>query len=65
MPHDIVLKLHAELVRLLKNPELQRQLLNAGQEVAWQDTPEQFGEMLKSEAAKWAQMVKASGAQVN
>jgi tripartite-type tricarboxylate transporter receptor subunit TctC len=65
MPREIVLKLHSELVRLLKNPDTQRQLLNAGQEVAWQDTPELFGEMLKVEAAKWAQMVKASGAQVN
>ncbi len=43
MPRDIVVKLHAELLRILKNPEVQKLLLNAGQEVAWQDTPEQFG----------------------
>ena len=42
-----------------------QQLLNAGQEVAWQETPELFGEMLKSEALKWARMVKESGSQVN
>ena len=64
-PRDIVLKLHAELLRVLKNPEIQKQLLNAGQEVAWQETPEQFGEVLKVEASKWARMVKESGAQVN
>jgi tripartite-type tricarboxylate transporter receptor subunit TctC len=65
MPRDIVMKLHSELLRILKNPDVQKLLLNAGQEVAWQDTPEQFGEMLKVEAAKWARMVKESGAQVN
>ena len=65
MPRDVVLKLHTELLRILKNPEVQKLLLGAGQEVAWQETPELFGEMLKVEAAKWARMVKESGAQVN
>jgi tripartite-type tricarboxylate transporter receptor subunit TctC len=65
MPREVVMKLHGELLRILKNPDVQKQLLNAGQEVAWQETPEQFGEMLKVEAAKWARMVKESGAQVN
>ncbi len=65
MPRDIVLKLHAELLRILKNPDVQKLLLNAGQEVAWQEAPELFGEMLKVEAAKWARMVKESGATVN
>jgi len=65
MPRDIVLKLHTELSRILKNPDVRRLLLTAGQEVAWQETPELFGEMLKVESAKWARMVKESGAQVN
>ena len=64
-PRDIVMKLHTELLRILKNPDVQRQLLNAGQEVAWQETTELFGEMLKTEATKWARMVEASGATVN
>ena len=65
MPRDIVLKLHAELLRVLKSPDLQKLLLTAGQEVAWQETPELFGETLKVESVKWARMVKESGAQVN
>jgi tripartite-type tricarboxylate transporter receptor subunit TctC len=65
MPRDIVQKLHAELLRIVKNPDVKKLLLNAGQEVAWQETPEQFGDMLKAEAAKWARMVKESGATVN
>ena len=65
MPRDIVARLHMELLRILKNPDVQKMLLNAGQEVAWQETPEQFGEMLTVEAAKWARMVRESGATVN
>jgi tripartite-type tricarboxylate transporter receptor subunit TctC len=65
MPRDIVLRLHGELVRVLRNPDVQKLLLNAGQEVAWQESPELFGDMLKVESAKWARMVKESGAQVN
>lgn len=64
-PRDIVLKLHAELLRALKNPDVRNLLLTVGQEVAWQETPELFGEMLKVESAKWAGIVKESGAQVN
>ena len=65
LPRDIQLKLHTELLRILKNPEVQKQLLNAGQEVAWQETPELFGEMLRVEAGKWERMVRESGATVN
>jgi hypothetical protein len=52
-------------VRVLRSPETQKLLLNAGQEVAYQDTPEAFGEMLRVEAAKWERMVRESGATVN
>jgi tripartite-type tricarboxylate transporter receptor subunit TctC len=65
LPRDIQLKLHGELLRVLKNPEVQKLLLSAGQEVAWQETPELFGEMLKTEASKWERMVRESGAVVN
>ena len=64
-PREVIVRLHTELLKILKAPEVQKQLLSAGQEVAWQETTEQFGEMLKVEAAKWARMVKESGAQVN
>ena len=64
-PREIVLRLHSDTLRILKNQDFQRLLLNAGQEVVWQETPELFGEMLKIESAKWARMVKESGAQVN
>ena len=64
LPRDIQLKLHGELLRALKSPDIQKGLSAAGQEVAWQDTPERFHEFQKVESAKWAKVVKDSGAQV-
>jgi len=64
LPRDIQLKLHGELLRALKSPDIQKGLSAAGQEVAWQDTPERFYEFQKVESAKWAKVVKDSGAQV-
>jgi len=64
LPRDIQLKLHSDLLRTLKAPEMQKGLAAVGQEPAWQDTPERFYEFLKVESAKWAKVVKDSGAQL-
>ena len=64
MARDIQMKLHGGLVRVLKTPEMQKALVAVGQEPAWQDTPERFYEFLKVESAKWAKVVKESGAQL-
>jgi tripartite-type tricarboxylate transporter receptor subunit TctC len=61
---DVQMKLHGELLRILKNPDFQKSLVAVGQEPEWQDTPEGFLQFLKVEAAKWAQIVKDSGATV-
>jgi tripartite-type tricarboxylate transporter receptor subunit TctC len=65
MSREVTARLQAELLKLLKSPDVQKSLLAAGHEVAWQETPEQFYDFMKVEAAKWDRMVKESGAQVN
>ena len=65
LPRDIQMKLHGELLKVLKTPEMNKSLQAVGQEPAWQDSPEKFFDFMKIEAAKWAQVVKASGAEVN
>lgn len=65
LPRDIQMKLHGELLKVLKTPEMSKSLQAAGQEPAWQDTPEKFFDFLKVEADKWAKIVKASGAEIN
>jgi tripartite-type tricarboxylate transporter receptor subunit TctC len=64
LPREIQMKLHGEILRLLRNPDFQNSLRTAGLEPAWQETPERFYEFLKVEAAKWAKVVADSGAQV-
>jgi tripartite-type tricarboxylate transporter receptor subunit TctC len=64
MARDIQMKLHGDLTRVLKTPEMQKALVAAGQEPAWQDTPERFQEFLKVESAKWGKVVRESGAKL-
>jgi tripartite-type tricarboxylate transporter receptor subunit TctC len=64
MPHNLQMRLHAELLKILKNPDFQKSMRVAGQEVAYQETPEKFFDFMKVEAAKWAKVVQESGARV-
>jgi tripartite-type tricarboxylate transporter receptor subunit TctC len=61
-PRAIVDKLNADIRQVLDQPDVRERL--AGYELAG-TTPEQFGEFLKSEVARWNRVVKASGAQVD
>lgn len=65
LPRDIQMKLHGDLLRVLKTPEMGKSLQAVGQEPAWQDSPEKFFEFLKVESDKWAKVVKASGAVID
>lgn len=59
-PQGIIAKLNTEIVKALKNPEVQATFLSQGVETA-PTTPEQADEFLKSEIKKWAQVVKTAG----
>jgi tripartite-type tricarboxylate transporter receptor subunit TctC len=60
-PRDIVTKLHDEIVRALHLPDIKERLVGLGFEVAG-DTPEQFGNWMKTERVKWAKVIRDSGA---
>ncbi|HWI15584.1 MAG TPA: tripartite tricarboxylate transporter substrate-binding protein, partial [Burkholderiales bacterium] len=64
LPHDVQATVQSNLLKVLKNPEFQKAMRVAGQEVAYQEKPEQFYEFMKVEAAKWASVVRESGARV-
>lgn len=61
-PRPIVDKLNAESIRALKQADLRERLFNEGCEPVG-NTPEQFASHIKSEMARWAKVVKASGMQ--
>jgi tripartite-type tricarboxylate transporter receptor subunit TctC len=63
-PADIVRKWNAEVTRVMQSPDIQARLPNEGARFT-PLAPEQFGEFVKKEIAKWAPVVRASGAKVD
>jgi tripartite-type tricarboxylate transporter receptor subunit TctC len=63
-PRAIVMRLNAEVAKVLKMPDVKDFLFNQGLDPA-PGTPEQFGAYIKSEMAKWAKVVKDSGARAD
>lgn len=62
-PRDIITRLNTEIVRILRMPAVREQLAGQGAEPVG-DSAEEFAQFTRSEIAKWAQVVKASGAKV-
>ena len=60
-PPAIVGRMNAEIVAALKRQEMHERVLAAGAEPS-PSTPEEFGALIREEIAKWAEVVKVSGA---
>jgi tripartite-type tricarboxylate transporter receptor subunit TctC len=63
VPKDVVAKLNADLNKALKDPELRKKLGDQGADVAG-STPEQFAKLIRDDIARWAPIIKDSGAKV-
>jgi tripartite-type tricarboxylate transporter receptor subunit TctC len=63
-PKPVVARLHGDLVKILKQPDVVQRLDGLGFEIV-ASTPEQFGAYIRSEIKKWAKVVKASGAKAD
>jgi len=61
---DIVRRWNAEVNRFMQTAEIQKRLVTEGARFT-PTTPDQFGAFVKAEMAKWAPVVKASGARVD
>ena len=60
----MVRKWNVEVNKIMRGADLKQRLLTEGARFA-PNTPEEFGAFIKSEIAKWAPVVKASGARVD
>ena len=63
-PAAIVARLNGDIGRVLNQPEFRDKLILQGSDPA-PGTPEQFGAFIRSELAKWAEVVRASGAKLD
>ncbi|AEG92325.1 Bug family tripartite tricarboxylate transporter substrate binding protein [Ramlibacter tataouinensis] len=64
LPREIVQRLNSEIRTALATPAVQERFKALGAEAA-PSTPEEFRELARSETAKWAKVVKSSGAKLD
>lgn len=57
---SLMMKLNREIVAMLNVPEVKERLMNDGAEPVG-NTPEQFGDFIKSDIAKWGKVFKTAG----
>ena len=63
-PKEIVTRLHTEIVAVMKQSDVRDRLLNAGVEPVV-NTPSEFAAYIDAETARYAKVVKESGARVD
>jgi tripartite-type tricarboxylate transporter receptor subunit TctC len=61
IPRETVAKLNSQLIKVLNTTEMKARFAKQGTEVRT-DTPESLGKWMTTEQAKWAKVVKESGA---
>ena len=59
-PRDIVNKVHADVVAIVKRPEFQERLIRDGMD-SIANTPQEFAAQIKADLVRWSRIVKASG----
>ncbi len=63
-PAPVVQRLNEAIHAAMKDPEVQKRFAEQGMQ-AFPSTPAQFGQFMQAEAARWAPLVKASGAVID
>jgi tripartite-type tricarboxylate transporter receptor subunit TctC len=63
-PRDVVTKINADIVRVLKTPAIAERYAAAGLEPLT-GTPEELGTIIKNEIPRWQKVVKAAGLKVD
>ena len=64
-PRPIIDRLNQALVRVLALPELRARMVAAGSSPPVSSTPEELGEMLRSESAMWGEVIRRAGIRPN
>jgi len=64
LPKPVVARLHGELIKILNAPDIRERILSDGSEPVG-SAPEEFRQFMLADLAKWAKVVKESGAKVD
>jgi tripartite-type tricarboxylate transporter receptor subunit TctC len=64
LPAPLLEKIHDAVVKIVRTPEINARLVDLGAEPAL-STPAEFAALMKAEIAKWAKVVKESGAKLD
>ncbi len=63
-PKEVVAKLHADVVRVLKQADVQERFRGEGGDIVG-NTPEEFAAFIRKEVPKWSAVVKDAGVKVD
>jgi len=58
-PKETVLKIHADVIRVLRDAEAKKRITDLGADVVG-NSPEEFGAAMRAESAQWAEIIKAA-----
>ena len=58
-PRDVVAKVNADVIRVLKEDEVRKKISDMGADVVG-NTPEEFGAAMRAESAQWADIIKSA-----
>jgi len=58
-PKDVLAKVHADVVKVLAEPELRKKIAEMGADVVG-NSPEEFGAWMRAESAQWAEIIKSA-----
>ncbi|MDO8776531.1 MAG: tripartite tricarboxylate transporter substrate binding protein [Burkholderiaceae bacterium] len=64
LPKDIAMRLNTEINKALQSADVKKKLSDQGADVLG-GTPEQFAALIKSDIARWAPIIKESGAKLD
>jgi tripartite-type tricarboxylate transporter receptor subunit TctC len=60
-PRDIIARLHGDVGRALKDPEVRKRFVADGSDTVASGSPEEFAAYIRADEAKWAKVVKDAG----
>jgi tripartite-type tricarboxylate transporter receptor subunit TctC len=59
-PPEIIKRLNAELVKIMKSPEISERFASQGAQPVT-NTPDEFGKLIREDVARWARVIKQRG----